>query len=267
MNLSATADRRCLFENGLRLTIDEDALAADSRYLVRLARNNGEVGSALRLRHEVFRVEMGAVSGDSDMEFDAFDFRSKHLLVIERSTQNTIGTYRLNSISSIGDISLLYSHQEFEIERLPSNILLNSAEVGRACIAPGHRNTKALFILWKGLAKYLVLNQKRYLFGCCSIFTKNPNTGAAAYNLLAEKGHLHPEIRILPRKNALNLSMAERPGPEPALPQLFEMYLRLGARVCGAPMIDHSFGTIDFFVLFDLEAMNAKYKRMFLGRT
>ena len=47
------------------------------------------------------------------------------------------------------------------------------------------------------------------------------------------------------------------------LPPLFNMYLRLGARVCGPPMIDHEFGTIDFFVVFDVRSMNERYQKMF----
>ena len=262
---SVTFARGGVLAHDFNLEIDGDVLAADSRYSVRLARNNTEVASALRLRHDVFKIEMKAASTDVDLEFDAYDFRSKHLLVIERITGSTIGTYRLNSISCLGQISLLYSQQEFRIDQLPPEVLLTGVEVGRACIAAGHRNTKALFTLWKGLARYLLLDRKRYLFGCCSIFTRDPKAAAAAYLYLAENGHLHPTISIFPRKCAVNVDPSKKRASEPVLPQLFQMYLRLGAKVCGPPMIDHSFGTIDFFVLFDLEAMSGKYRRVFLG--
>jgi putative hemolysin len=43
------------------------------------------------------------------------------------------------------------------------------------------------------------------------------------------------------------------------------MYLRIGAKVCGPPMIDHEFGTIDFFVVCDTHQINEKYRRMFFG--
>ena len=41
------------------------------------------------------------------------------------------------------------------------------------------------------------------------------------------------------------------------------MYLRLGAKVCGPPMVDGDFGTIDFFVVFDVQTMSDRYRRMF----
>jgi putative hemolysin len=37
----------------------------------------------------------------------------------------------------------------------------------------------------------------------------------------------------------------------------------MGIKICGEPVIDREFGTIDFFVIFDLPAMSEKYKRMF----
>jgi putative hemolysin len=43
------------------------------------------------------------------------------------------------------------------------------------------------------------------------------------------------------------------------------MYLRIGSRVCGPPIYDASFGTVDFFVVFDLQEMAPKYRGMFLG--
>jgi putative hemolysin len=35
--------------------------------------------------------------------------------------------------------------------------------------------------------------------------------------------------------------------------------------VCGAPAIDRAFGTIDFFVLFDVDALTRKAHQAFFG--
>jgi putative hemolysin len=43
------------------------------------------------------------------------------------------------------------------------------------------------------------------------------------------------------------------------------MYLRIGARVCGPPMLDDEFGTIDFFVVCDTKQVPEKYRRMFFS--
>lgn len=247
----------------------ENAFAgvSDGRYMVRLAENAREVESTLRLRHEVFNIELGnreAVEGHAGLEFDAYDFRSQHLIVIARETGETVGTYRLNSIETAGSTRGFYSFNEFTIEDLPRDVLKNGIEIGRACIAAKHRNTKVLFLLWKGLLEYLKHAEKRYFFGCCSIFTRDVSAGERAFRELRAGGHFHNEFFVEPRRNALVFVedfLTDDRAVE--LPGLFNMYLRIGAKVCSAPMLDKEFGTIDFFVVFDVTRMNEKYRRIF----
>jgi putative hemolysin len=240
-----------------------DVLASDNRYAIRLAKNSADVRSALRLRKDVFYREIGRTKETtSELEWDEFDFRSKHLLAIEKATGETIGTYRINSVDATSEMAALYSAAEFEIENLPSEIVLNGVELGRACISECHRGSKALFLLWKGLGKYLVASQKRYVFGCCSIFTKDQGVGIAAYHELVSRGAMHPTLKVVPKKGTIDVHGEASTGVE--LPHLFEMYLRLGAKVCGPPMYDAEFCSVDFFVLFDLEHMSDRYRRIFL---
>lgn len=246
---------------------DADDVAADSRYIVRLARSSSEIESALRLRYEVFRVELAGI-GDAapfGLEYDEYDARSRHLIVVEKTTGRTVGTYRLNSLETVGSVNRFYSYSEFTIEDMPLEVVGRGIEIGRACIATEHRNTKVLFLLWKGLANYLVRSEKRFFFGCCSIFTWDLTVAERAFHQLAERGHFHPGIKVEPRKNALYLASAPDDGDAVELPGLFEMYLRIGAKVCGPPTIDHDFGSVDFFVVFDVQAINEKYRRMFFA--
>lgn len=252
-----------------RITADTFEGISDGRYMLRLARTPIEVETALRLRFEVFNVELGHVEVSADsprLEFDAYDLKCRHLIVVENSTNKTVGTYRLNSIESAGSTSGFYSYNEFSIEDLPHEALWNGIEIGRACIAPEHRNTKVLFLLWKGLANYLMQSDKRFFFGCCSIFTRDAFVGERAYRQLVDGGHFHETLRVEPRKNGLYYSQnAPDVGDTVELPSLFNMYLRIGAKVCGPPMIDRDFGTIDFFVVFDATKANEKYRKMFFN--
>jgi len=238
----------------------------DGRYVVKIATSTLEVESALRLRYKVFRVELAGESATDPLklEFDEYDFKCKHLIVVDTTTGATVGTYRLNSFETAAAIDGFYSYDEFSIERLPFEVLRQGVEIGRACIAEEHRNTKVLFLLWKGLAAYLKAEGKRYFFGCCSIFTADPQVGAVAYQQLTEAGHLHPRFRVTPRKNEIDLSTTA--GSKVELPSLFSLYLRIGAKVCGPPIIDREFGTIDFFVVCDTNSIGEKYRKMFFGR-
>ena len=237
----------------------------EGHYEVGLANNASETASALRLRHTVFNIEIAGETASrtgSGIEFDAYDFKCKHLIIIDRDTGSTVGTYRLNTIETAVSTRGFYSANEFTIEDLPEDILRNGIEIGRACIAKEHRNTKVLFLLWKALLAYLKHSGKRYFFGCCSIFTQDAETGRRAFDQLRRDGHSYERFRVMPKHDGLSpgdITDAERIE----LPALFNMYLRLGARVCGPPMIDREFGTIDFFVVFDVCMMSEKYQRMF----
>ena len=150
------------------------SVLSDGPYEVRLAENTDEIDAALRLRNRVFNVELSGravLSGDSDREFDSYDFRCRHLIVVSNETGETVGTYRLSTVETVGGAHRFYSSNEFTIGDLPAEVLHNGVEIGRACVAKEHRNTKVLFLLWRGLLQYLAAVEKRYFFGCCSMFT------------------------------------------------------------------------------------------------
>jgi putative hemolysin len=240
-------------------------LAEDDRYAAFIARNRREIRSALRIRYEVFSVELAGAAAGGGLEYDAYDFRCSHLIVVEKTTGRTVGTYRLNSFESARSRDGFYSANEFDLSNIPDEILKQSIEIGRACITPDHRNTKVLFLLWKALSNHLARSGKRYFFGCCSIFSTEPAVAVSAHKNLSEGGHFHSRFNVPPLRNAVDVNVLGD-SANIDLPSLFNMYLRIGAKVCGPPMIDHDFGTIDFFVMFDLREMSAKYRKMFFGR-
>ncbi|MFM9904032.1 MAG: GNAT family N-acetyltransferase [Pyrinomonadaceae bacterium] len=243
------------------------AVITEGRYEVRLAQNGKETASALKLRYQVFSLELACEfpsSQGSVLEYDAFDFKCQHLVVIDRNTGETVGTFRLNTLEAAGSISGFYSSNEFTIGDLPAEVLQDGIEIGRACIAREHRNTKVAYLLGKGLMRYMAVSGKRYFFGCCSMFTQDEHAGKAAYLQMVRDGHLDDSFWVTPVANGLDL-IAATGDSSIELPSLFNMYLRIGAKVCGPPMIDREFGTIDFFVVFDVTKMNEKYRRMFVA--
>jgi putative hemolysin len=238
----------------------------DCSYTARIANSQSEVESALRLRYKVFNLELGNSAGsfdDGQFDFDTFDLRCRHLIVVSNETGETVGTYRLNSIETAHTSRGFYSANEFTIEDLPSDVLNNGIEIGRACIAREHRSTRVLFLLWRALLGYLEKSRKRYFFGCCSVFTDDPAVGRRAYRQLARDGQIHDRFSVFPCNNGISLLEEDDDVDDVELPPLFNMYLKLGARVCGPPVIDRAFGTIDFFVVFDVRSMTEKYRRMF----
>lgn len=241
---------------------------ATSRYLVRFARNIAEVEAALKLRFEVFNLELGEGLDSSFItgrDRDEFDVTCHHLIVIEKETEQVVGTYRVRTIEMAGNATGFYSAGEFDLQSLPLDVLRQSVELGRACIARQHRDKQVLSLLWRALANYTVSEHKRYLFGCCSLTSQEPAEGLKLMQQLSQAGFLHPEFWVKPHKNLECVTADSWPCDVP-LPRLFKTYLGIGAKVCGPPAIDRQFKTIDFFVMFDLKTMNHRLKRMFFGQ-
>lgn len=244
----------------------------ESRYVVRFAQTPEEIDAALHLRFSVFNLELNEGLDSSfltERDEDEFDSSCHHLIVVEKLTNVVVGTYRLRTLEMAKTADGFYSSGEFRIEDLPLEVLAESLEIGRSCIAREHRNTRVLFLLWKGLALYARKMQKRYLFGCCSLFTLDCSEGKRAAKKLREMNALHSEIRVDAREECQCRSedfLTPDLVKEVELPKLFHTYLRVGAKVCGEPAIDRQFKTIDFFVLFDIETIEEQYYQMFFSQ-
>jgi putative hemolysin len=241
---------------------------AKGKYVVRYARTTEELDAVLRLRFEVFNLELNEGLESSFLtgrDADEFDSTCHHLLVVDAESGEAVGTYRLRTEEAARESFGFYSAGEFDLSSLPTDVSENSVEVGRACIAREHRNKQVLFLLWKGLAAYMLHNGKRYFFGCCSLPTLEPQEGLRALNLLQRRGCLHTSLRVPPLAGfeCVPEGYFVVDGQEAALPRLFETYLRFGAKVCGPPAIDRRFKTVDFFVLFDAREMDERTRRLF----
>ena len=244
----------------------------EGQYRIRFAENGADLERVLRLRFEVFNLEMNEgleSSYETGLDFDAFDLVCDHLMVEEIATGALVGTYRMQSANRHGEGLGLYCAQEFDLSSIPQDVLDRSVELGRACVARAYRNGHVLFSLWRGLSAYCVWTKRRFLFGCCSLTSQDPAEGRAFERYLERKGKAHPTIRVEPWPD-YSCGMAD-PGEggadeaDPEVPTLFGTYLRYGAYSCGAPAIDRAFKTIDFLVLLDLEQLDLRVRRMFFS--
>jgi putative hemolysin len=241
---------------------------AKGKYVVRFARTADELDAVLRLRFEVFNLELNEgleASLLTGRDADEFDLTCHHLLVTDAASGEAVGTYRLRTEEAARESFGFYSAGEFDLSELPPDVSEEAVEIGRACVAREHRNKQVLFLLWKGLAAYMLHNRKRYFFGCCSLPTQDAREGLRALNQLQRRGRLHPTLRIRPLAGfeCVPEGYFVVDCREAELPRLFETYLRFGARVCGPPAIDRRFKTVDFFVLFDAREMNERTRRLF----
>ncbi len=118
------------------------------------------------------------------------------------------------------------------------------------------------------MADYIKATNKRYVFGCCSLFSQDFAKAQAVFRRLKKEDYLWKEHFVEGQK-AFDFTDEEKLVPELKeeieLPQLFNIYLRIGAKVCSPPIIDRKFGTIDFFVVIDVENLDRRYRTIFFG--
>ena len=243
---------------------------SEGRYVARFARTREELYAALKLRFEVFNLELGEglqASFLTGRDMDEFDEQCHHLIVVDTENQDrVVGTYRMQTGEMARGGSGFYSNVEFDLSKLPSEVLSDSIELGRACVAQDHRNTAVLFLLWRGLAAYLMHNRKRYLFGCCSLTSQDPLDGLGVMRLLERNGQIDPSFNVTTQPGFECVAEDDAAfDTQVRLPKLFQIYMRYGARVCSRPALDRQFKTVDFLVLFDVKAIDEQSRKVFFA--
>lgn len=237
-------------------------------YRLEFARSSRDIDAALRLRFEVFNRELGEgleESWKTGLDRDRFDEVCHHLTVRDTESDRVIGTYRMQTGEMAAQGEGFYSDGEFHLEDLGDEVLGNAVEVGRACIAQDHRNRQVLFLLWRGLASYMVAFGKRFLFGCCSLTSQDQAVGLALRGQLEQRNLSWGCWVVRPRSEW----RCEASAGEVAavgvveVPTLFATYLRYGAKICGAPAIDRQFKTLDFLVLLDTAGLDPRTRELF----
>jgi putative hemolysin len=241
-----------------------DATGARGKLRISWARHTDEVREAQRLRWKIFVDELGARTGSPEpgYDIDIFDPYCDHLLARD-SEDRLVGTYRVLPPHQAKRIGGLYSETEFDLTRL-LHLRPRLLELGRACVHRDHRSGGVIMALWAGLADYMRRHDLQAMIGCSSVSMRDGGHYAASLWARLRASHLAPaEDQVQPRV-ALPVDNLRHDLPtEP--PALLKGYLRVGARICGAPAWDPDFNTADFPLLMRLDAVQQRYARHFLG--
>ncbi|MBL0891912.1 MAG: GNAT family N-acetyltransferase [Gemmatimonadaceae bacterium] len=247
-------------------------------YTLRFTWSRADLLAVQRLRAEVFVTTVGVTAqpahGSHDpttaLDCDPRDPWFHHLMIVERSSGAVVGTYRLQTAVMAATRHGFYSATLFELGAIPASLLADAVEVGRAAVAARHRNGRVLRLLWQGLARYLTWNDKRHLFGCCSLPGTDRRIAEESWATLHAREAFDDQVRVRPRPEVRALADDGRTRPAAdapccALPPLFDGYLSLGARVCSPPAVDRAFGTTDYVVWLDKEQLDPRTARHFFG--
>jgi len=233
------------------------------------AKHTDEVRQAQRLRFRVFAQEMGArldtMSPGHDV--DLFDNYCEHLLVRDEVTKEVVGTYRLLTPAQARRVGSTYSDLEFDLTRL-RGLRERMVELGRSCVHPDYRHGGVIMALWGALAEFMVRNKLDTMIGCASIPMLHNGIVSGdvaasiwhqlkASHLAPIEHHVHPRLPL--PVDQLDSSLKVEPPP------LIKGYLRLGAKILGAPAWDPDFNSADLPMMMRINDLPPRYRKHFLG--
>ncbi|MBC7741696.1 MAG: GNAT family N-acetyltransferase [Bdellovibrionaceae bacterium] len=241
-------------------------------YLLKVAETKSEVIQCFRLRHEIFCKEMAGRVTNSGLDFDEYDSSCDHLMIIHRSTNEVVGTYRMNYS---GTAFKFYTHSEFEISQWLDDQNEPFIELGRACIHSEHRRGAVISLLWRGIVEYMKSFEADKLIGCSSVKVTDSRSAALIFSYFQLTGATNDEI-FFPREKyhmkdylfwmmvfSRGLSPNQMEEAEEKIPSLLKSYIKAGAKVCSYPALDMDFNCIDFMTVLKRSELDEKYAKKF----
>ncbi len=250
-------------------------------YSLRLASAPGDLLAAQRLRYRVFVQELGAdgplVDHAAGIERDAYDPLFDHLVLVDNripagTGDHVVGAYRLLPSDRLPPGGRFYSEDEFDLTALRASGR-KLLELGRTCVHPAHRGGASMFLLWNGLAEYVLERGIEVLFGPASFHGTDPAALAMPLSWLYHHHLAPPEIRVrasLPGRAEMNLIPPEdldRAAAMAAMPALIKAYLRLGGSVGDGAFIDRPFNTTDVCLMMDTGRMSVKHRNFYVRKS
>jgi putative hemolysin len=232
-------------------------------FTVKLAENEVERQQVFRLRYKVFVEEMNncLLANPQKEEYDSYDPYCDHLIVVDHTVGEVIGTYRLLP-GDRGHHCGFYSETFFDLSAFRT-LSTMTLELGRSCVAPEYRDGKAIQYLWAGIADYLQQHRFKYLM----VELEELNR---IYSWLHRNGMLADQfgIRPIPSRKVEGLELVNIEGQEKdilsKLPPLLKGYWRLGAKLAVEPAHDPVFSTFVWLVVLDTSQVIRRYRRRFL---
>jgi putative hemolysin len=236
-----------------------------------------------RLRELTFREVGEGTNKSSDL--DAYDIYYHHLFIWDTETKMIVGAYRIGKgdeiFYSYGKKGF-YTYELFKISSQFVPTLRQSLELGRSWIRKEYQQRPLpLFLLWKGILKYLIDNPKyKYLIGPVSISNAFSKFSKSLIVNFIYNNHFDAEMAqmVKPRKQFkvdfskidadiltasssslknLDSLIGEIETSHIKVPVLLRQYIALNAKII-CFNIDPKFSDcLDGFLVLDLESVPA----------
>ena len=200
-------------------------------------------------------------------DIDLFDDYCEHLLVRDAVSQQVVGTYRVLTPAQAKRAGSTYTDTEFDLTRL-RHIRERMVELGRSCVHTDYRHGGVILSLWGALFEFMSRNQLDTMIGCASIPMLHSgmisgDVAASVWQQLKSEALSSVEFHVRPRLPLPIDELNSQLNVEP--PALIKGYIRLGAKVLGAPAWDPDFNTADLPMMMRVGDLPRRYRKHFEG--
>lgn len=226
------------------------------RYTVRFANTVDEVREAQALRFRVFYKEKqgcpSEIMREQERDLDQWDDGGFHIIVFDnKNSENpkVVGTLRLFYNECLAEDQHFYTEETFDLSRL-KNHFGRSLELSRFCIDSSGRGGVILMLIWKYAMSFIQDNEIPVMLGCASFTGTDVQTHLPILNYLYENHLADPALKPEPKvDDYIDLTELKQPDTlwdeaQKSIPTLLRGYLKLGARISDAAIIDHAFNTV-----------------------
>ncbi len=234
------------------------------KFWVGFASTPEEMERIYRLRYNDMILEYRSDNTNAEQrDVNEYDGYARHLIVKEEDTGEVVGYYRMIESDSLTDGRRFVCEEEYDLDELKRRGD-KICEFSRAVVKKEYRGGAVMLLLWKFILRYMQDNGVRYLVGDASFFGTDRDRYAKEISYMVHNYVVDEDLRIRSRDTLGPMTL-----PEPseydekevfaALPPLFKAYLTLGARVSAQPFVDTVFGSVDMFVIVDMQHCNGPF--------
>ncbi len=254
-----------MHHSGLQISPPDIEAYQAGHYSVRLATNAEELAEAQALRFRVFYQEKNGVPTEEmtrlQQEIDEWDDIAYHIIVTDQNRHDAVvGTLRLVSNSHLHSGQCFYTEKAFDIKKL-RNSYDRILELSRYCIDPQGRSGIILMLIWKFAMKFIIDNKYQLMLGCASFPGTDIDPHKEILTYLYQQNLAPESLRPAPISSsavsieALGLETSEWNNAKKAIPTLLRGYLKLGAKISDAAIIDPHFNTVFVCIYVDAAEM------------
>lgn len=222
---------------------------AQSQYRFEWVEDLKQLKEVQKFRATQFSDQFG-INFDHGLDQDLYDLDCEHAVLRDKWSNEIVAYTRLKLFQG-HELAQSYSAQEFDVSGFSQ--LSNIVEIGRTCVHPRYRSGKALSILWLHLVPTVLWKMKaKHLIGCVSI--RLEDNKARAY-------YTHQFIKQLEDKKTININAISPYEPthpkfsfpqDERIPKLFDVYLKMNAKLSKQAYYDQAFNCLDYFVFLDV---------------